>query len=209
MDVFEAMRTRRSVRKYKKESVPEEDIRKIIDFATQAPSASNVQMWKFLAVTNRQALAEIKKAILAEIDRFLALPESADCRGRLQAAKGYSTFFTEAPATIIALREPYIGAMDTMLEGCGMDRAAIDRLRQRPDVQSVGAAIQNLLLAAHAMGYGCCWMTAPCIAGPQVKDILGAKDPWEVMAFIPIGVPDETPAARPRKPLEEVLEFIR
>lgn len=48
MDVFEAIRDRRSIRKYKPDPIPDEDIRAIIEAATQAPSASNAQMWRFL-----------------------------------------------------------------------------------------------------------------------------------------------------------------
>ncbi|MCL6629479.1 MAG: nitroreductase family protein [Armatimonadetes bacterium] len=209
MDLFEAITTRRSIRKFKPDPIPEGDIRTIIQFASHAPSAGNRQMWKFLAVTNTKALKEMRDAILSRLDLLLQRPESEDCRARLEAAKGYSTFFAEAPVTIVVLGEPYRSAVDEVLEKIGWEKSAIDALRQRPDLQSIGAAIQNLCLAAHAMGYGTCWMTAPCISGPEIKDILDIQPPWEVIALVPLGIPNEEPPAKSMKPLEEVLEFIR
>lgn len=209
MDVFEAIAGRRSIRKFKPGPIPEADVRRIIELATLAPSASNKQMWKFLAVTDRKALEEMRDAILHKLDSVSEWPEAQPYLGRLRAAKGYSTFFAEAPVTIIVLGEPYRSAVDEILEKRGWERSAIDALRQKPDIQSLGAAMENLCLAAHAMGYGTCWMTAPCIAGPEIKDLLGIEPPWEVIAFLPLGIPDEEPPGKPRKPLEEVLEFIR
>ena len=209
MDVLEAIRARRSIRKFKPDPVPEADIRRMIELATMAPSAGNAQMWKFIAVTNRKVLEEMRDAILHKLDMVCEWPEAQPYLDRLQATKGWSTFFDQAPVTIVVLGEPYRSAIEEVLEKRGWERSAIDALRQKPDIQSLGAAIENLCLAAHAMGYGTCWMTAPCIAGPEIKDLLGIETPWEVVALAPLGVPDYEPPARPRKPLEEVLEFIR
>lgn len=209
MDLFEAIRSRRSIRKFKPDLIPDEDIRAMIEAATLAPNAGNSQMWRFLAVTNRDILAEIKEVILGKLDTFSQWPEAEPHRVGLRAAKGYSVFFAEAPVTIIVLCEPYVSAIDEVLEKRGWDRPAIDALRQKPDIQSIGAAIENLCLAAHAMGYGTCWMSAPCIAAPEIKELLKIEPPWEVIAFVPIGVPDYDPPARPRKPLDAVLEFVK
>ena len=209
MDVLEAISARRSIRKFKPDPIPEADIRRIIELAVMAPSAGNKQMWKFLAITNRKVMEEMRDAILRKIDYYIEWPEAQPYLGNLQATKGWSTFFVEAPVTIVVLGEPYRSAVEEILEKRGWERSAIDALRQKPDIQSLGAAMENLCLAAHAMGYGTCWMTAPCIAGPEIKDILGIEPPWEVIALLPLGIPDEEPPAKPRKPLEEVLEFIR
>lgn len=208
MDVQEAIRTRRSIRKFKPDLVPEEDIRAIVDLATQAPSASNQQMWKFLAITNKRLLEEIRYTIIQKLDTMLEWPEADQYIDRLEAAKRYSSFFVDAPVTMVIFGEPYRSPIDEILQKHDLNKATIDMLRQRPDIQSVSAAIENLCLAAHSMGYGTCWMSAPCVAGPELKALLDIEDPWQVMAFVPIGIPDEKPLSRPRKPLEEVLEFI-
>lgn len=209
MDVFEAIETRRSVRKFRSDAVPEDDIRKIVDYATKAPSAGNKQMWRFIAVSNREVLEKMKEKILHKLDSLATGSDSEDSNSRLKSARNYSSFFVGAPVTIVVLGEPYRSMIDKALEGSGLDRAAVDLLRHRPDLQSVGAAIENLCLAAHAMGYGTCWMTGPCIAGPEIGRMLGVESPWKVAALIPLGIPDEQPSERPRKPVEEVLEFRR
>ena len=209
MDIFEALETRRSVRKFKSDPIPEEDIRKIVEYATKAPSAGNNQMWRFIAVSNRKTLDGMKNKILHKLDSLISDSASEASQSRLQSARNYSTFFTDAPVTIVVLGEPYTSMIDKALEGSGLDRAAADLLRHRPDMQSIGAAIENLCLSAHAMGYGTCWMTGPCIAGPEIGKLLGVESPWKVAALVPLGVPVEKSSVRPRKPVEEVLEFVR
>lgn len=209
MDLFDAIRTRTSIRKFKPDAVPDQDLRTMIDLATRAPSAGNTQMWRFLAVSNRRLLEKMREIVLRKLDEVSSWPEAQPYEASLCTAKGYSSFFADAPVTIVVLGRPYQSAVDSILEARGWDRPGIDALRQKPDIQSVAAAIQNLSLAAHAMGYGACWMTAPCIAGPELKELLDVQPPWEIIALVPLGIPDEEPHARPRKLLEEVLEFVR
>lgn len=79
----------------------------------------------------------------------------------------------------------------------------------RPDLQSVGAALQNLCLAAHARGYGACWMTAPLVARDLLEELLGVQPPWHLTALLPLGIPAEHPQPRPRRDLDQVLSFRR
>lgn len=62
-------------------------------------------------------------------------------------------------------------------------------MRPYPGLQSVSAAIQNLLLVAHSLGYGTCWMTGPLVAYRELEEILGVDAPWELVALVPLGVP--------------------
>jgi len=209
MELFAAIRTRRSIRRFKPDPLPEDDIVRIVQAATQAPSAGNWQMWKFLVVTNRPMLEKMRDAIIRKLDDIASCPEAEAFREKLEASKSYSTFFVNAPVTIVVLGERYRSTLEEVLEKRGAKQWEIDELRQRPDLQSIGGAIQTLCLAAHAMGYGTCWMSAPCVAGKEIKEILGIGPEWEVVALVPLGIPDESPQTRPRKPLNEVLEFVR
>jgi nitroreductase len=209
MDLFEAIRSRRSIRKYKPDPIPDKDIRAIIEAATLAPSASNAQMWRFLVVSNKDILNRMRDAIVAKLDELGAEPGSEADLSRTKAARNYSTFFPEAPVTIVVLGEPYHSMLDATMVEQGWTQAQISDLRQRPDIQSLGAAIQNICLSAHAMGYGTCWMTGPTIAGPEIEKVLDVQPPWKMIALIPVGIPDYDPPARPRRPLDEVLEFVK
>jgi nitroreductase len=74
------------------------------------------------------------------------------------------------------------------------------------DTQSIGAAIQNMLLAAQAMGLGTLWMCDVCSAYQQLEEWLGESG--ELVAAVALGYADEQPAARPRRPLSEVVRWF-
>ena len=78
------------------------------------------------------------------------------------------------------------------------------RLRPLPGLQSVAAAIQNMLLAIHALGYGSCWMTGPLVAQEAFEKLFGFGKEKFIAALLPVGIPDEAPAMRNRKTLEEI-----
>ena len=102
---------------------------------------------------------------------------------------------------------PYVSRADELLALRGVEGPARDRLRQRPDLQSVGAAVQLLITAAHAMGYGACWMSAPVLAAPRIEALLGVEPPAQLAAVVPIGMPAGRVRRSPRLPLGDVLSF--
>ena len=111
----------------------------------------------------------------------------------------------------MVLTEPYISDPEIILREQGFALEDILLRRPLPGLQSVSAAIQNLLLAAHAHGYGTCWMTGPVIACHEIiniLNILNIKPLWYPVALIPIGIPDESPDARPRKGIEEIMTIV-
>ncbi len=104
--------------------------------------------------------------------------------------------------------EGYDAGTDLLFARMGYAPEDIKRLRPLPGLQSVSAAIQNMLLAVHALGYGSCWMTGPLVAQDAFGTLLGFGKETSIVALLPIGLPDEDPPARSRKPLEEVVKRI-
>jgi nitroreductase len=159
MDVLEAIRTRRSVRKYKPEPIPNEKLETILDAARLAPSASNRQPWRFVVVEDRE--------------RGKALARAADDQ----------TFIGDAGAIIVAVSDPEKSARwhekDTMI------------------------ALEHVVLAATALGYGTCWIGA--FDEDAVKRLLKIPAKMKVVALLPIGVPDEKPSLRPRRKMSEIF----
>lgn len=104
--------------------------------------------------------------------------------------------------------------MDRLLELHGVPHEERDRLRARPDLQSVGAAVQVLLVAAHLLGYGACWMCAPVLAAHRLEALLGAEEPAHLVALVAVGVAagpppgGRPPAVAGRLPLDDVLRFV-
>jgi nitroreductase len=208
MDLFGAIRDRRSIRRFKDRPVPDEDLRMILDAGRLAPSANNTQPWSFLIIRDRSVLGRMAEAVRRQVDRMIPFAENEKQAQRLAAYKSsYYTFFEQAPVVVAVFLEAADASSDRLLERMGYSAADIMRLRPNPALQSVAAAIEHLLLAAHARGYGSCWMTGPLVAQESFEEILGYGREKSIAALLPLGVPDEDAPARPRKALSDVVSF--
>lgn len=209
MDLFDAIRERKSIRRFKQTPVPDEDIKKILDAGRWAPSANNTQPWSFAVIKDKSLLREMANAVRDMIDRMTPFAESEKQAQRLAAYKGnYYTFFENAPVVIAVFMEGYDAGTDRLLAKMGHSPEDIKRLRPLPGLQSVAAAVQNILLAVHALGYGTCWMTGPLVAQDAFGKLLGYGKEKSIAALLPVGVPDEDPPVRPRKPLDDLTRTI-
>jgi nitroreductase len=180
LTAHEAIYSLRAMRRLKPDAVPVEDLRYLVDAATQAPSASNSQDWAFVVVTDpdqRRRLGELYRAIGRKVirDRILASGELPDEAERVyRRAMILVEHLGEAPALIvIALRgEPPA----TAAEGSAW-------------YGSIYPAIQNLMLAARARGLGTTLTTLHKLREDAVKAILDIPDAFETIALIPVGYP--------------------
>ncbi len=203
----DAVHGRASVRRYRPDPLPREDVAAMVGVAVRAANAGNAQMWRFVAVEDAGLRAAMRDAVDEALDVMAAWPEAEDMQKRLKAYRAYSTFFAEAPLVMAVFGLPYGSIADELLVERGTSREECDRLRARPDLQSIGAAVQLLCTAAHAMGYGSCWMTAPVLAAPAIEALLGVEPPATLVAVVPIGLPASPPRPSTRRPVEDVLEF--
>jgi len=200
---------RRSIRQFEDAPVPEDDLLRIIRAAGQAPSAGNQQMWHFLLIRNKGLMEEMRQAVLDAVDEMLTWRESQPYEARVRAIRSYATFFVDAPVTIAVLTKPYDSVIHSQIyHSRGLSFEEIHRRTGDPGRQSLGAAIQNILLMAHALGYGTCWMTGPMVADVALERILKVEDPWRLAAIIPLGVPAQRPGPRPCKEVTEICTFI-
>jgi len=208
MELMEAIRKRRSIRKFKEDKIPKEDIYEIIEAATLAPSAHNRQMWHFIAVSNEAILKKMGEAVVNEIEEVSSWPELDEgMRIKVRGMKAYSTFFVKAPLVFVVLVKPYHSMVDELSKLKGGSKGEIEFWHPRLEIQSVAAAVENMLLAAADKGYGACWMGGPLIAASALKEILKIEDPWQLMALVPLGIPDQEARPKVTKKIEEVLEF--
>ena len=206
MDLFDAIAGRKSIRRFKDQPVPDEDIRKILDAGRLAPSANNTQPWSFLVIKNKEKLRMMAGAVRDMVDKMIPFAEDDKQAQRLAAYKGtYYTFFEKAPVVIAVFMEGYDAGTEKLLARMGYPAEDIKRLRPVPGLQSVAAAIEHMLLATHALGYGACWMTGPLVAQEAFEKLLGYGKEKFIAALLPVGVPDEDPQARSRKALGEVM----
>jgi nitroreductase len=203
----DAVEARCSVRRFLPEPVPREDVEAMVALAVRAANAGNAQPWRFIAVEDERVRREMADAVHAALDALASLPECAGRAKDIRAIRAYATFFAEAPVVIAVFALPYSSKSDELLTARGATTEERDRVRQRPDLQSVGAAVQLLTTAAHAMGYGSCWMTAPVLAAPAIEEILAAPAAARLAAIVPVGRPAGRLHRSPRLPLDEVLDW--
>ena len=209
-ECIDVILSRRSHRKFLPDPVPKEDVEKIIYIATMSPSATNSQPWEYVAVYDNVLKEDLANAVLKKLELMSAnLDKDKDSRQIKLISKSsfYFTFFKEAPVVIFAIAKPYKSVMDFINEYFVEEDEP--SFAYEASIQSVSASILQLQLAAHIMGYGSCWMTAPNIAKKEMGKILGLNDSDRIIATIPLGKSATNSLSAPRrKSVNEVLRFI-
>lgn len=200
MDVFDAMKGRQSIRKFRRDPVPREKILKMVEAASWAPSAGNAQNVRFLAVQDADLLSRMR-GIVDEVLSRVTGKEVPD--GKIT----YHNLFAAAPAAVCVIGRPYESATDRHLREKDPERHRVRRYHVNAGLQSIAAAITQFLLAAHSLGYGTCWMTGPLVAKQELESALSVRAPEELLAIVALGKPDASPPKPPRKPPEEITEF--
>ena len=185
MELMDAMLGRRSVRRYLERPVPRELLEELLTAACWAPSAENTQPWYFVALTQPEELAvmmDTMEQVSESLRPFLEkrFPRHPRIVGE---TTGFLRRLGGAPVCILAfLQEDYEFARDSMVE-------------------SVAAAVQNLLLAAHEKGLGACWVNAATELGygPALRQRF-APDKGELVSIVTLGYPERSGRAPARKP---------
>ena len=187
MNVKEAIMGSRSVRKYKKTPIREEDIREILEAGIMAPSASNLQPWYFVAVSRRDKLDQIietmqkvSEAVMPSLeDRFKKYPQV------VAETRHFIGMLGDAPLCVLVFLYK--------------DDEVYTR-KEKELMQSTAAAIENMLLTAYDKGIGSCWMTSPLEAGlDEALREQFAPDKGKMMALLTFGYPDQEPRMPKRR----------
>jgi nitroreductase len=166
MNVIDAIKVRRSIRAYQDRQIEEEKLLAVLEAGRLAPSARNLQDWKFIIVRDKEKRQSLSVA-----------------------AKG-QLFVAQAPVVIAAC-----GTETEYIMTCGQHTYPID----------VAIAIDHMSLEALEQGLGTCWKGA--FHEDQVKEILGVPNKIRVVVMLALGYPAESPSARPRKRVEEIISY--
>lgn len=210
MDQLQFIYNRKSIRSFKAEAVPTSDIEQIIKAATYAPSGKNRQNWHFVVIKDRAKIDSIVKAVQqknSELAEYLTEAKRAAFLGMVN----YHTVFKGAPVLVLAYAGPYPTVADDLAEAGIMEAVDVAAFRRpNPGIQNIAAAMENLHLAAAALGYGTCWMTGPTYAAEEIDELIGFNKPgYYLAAMTPLGVPAEGKYTNPpRKSVTEVLTII-
>ena len=191
MDVLEAVAGRRSIRRFKDEPIPDETLRSILRAGTQAPSGKNRQPWRFVVVA-RDRRAEMVGVMRQGIARAKSHGED------IGSSEWTADLMEQAAATIFVFNphglHPWLA------------RSIEQQFLDVVNVQSIGAAIQSMALAAQGLGIGSLWICDVFEAYEELRTWLDEEG--QMIAALSLGHANESPSARPRKPVDQVTRWM-
>jgi nitroreductase len=190
VNIWEVFQHRRSVRKFRPDTIPEKDIVKIIDAARLAPTSGNQQPWKFLVVRDKDKIARMKEAcVKASVDRvFGENKQKEETREQWEnkVRRRLDGYFS-APVYIVVLTDNHSKYADY----------------NHWDGPLAGGF---LTLAARALGYGTVFIT-DAIPDSVTRSVLRIPDNYTRVCITPLGIPVEWPNSPQKKGIEEFLAY--
>lgn len=202
---------RKSIRKFKNDPIPKEDILTLLDAATHAPSPKNQQNWHFIVLQNQEMIQKLTEIVSQSHINIAEMARNEKEKTSYMKLLKYYTLFEHAPVVIIVYGNDYkMIEYDILKDNGASEERLAEITASQSAAQGIGAAVENFLLAATEMGYGACYMTGPTHAKNAIEELINFEKPgYHLMSLIALGVPEEnTPPAPKRKPLEEVVTFI-
>ena len=193
MDFFDVANTQRAMRRLHSDPVPEEDLWKILDAATKAPNGGNRQPWNFVVIRDAGVKTKIAAWYLEAWNKAYggatkdAMLANADMAKTYRSANYLANHMADVPVLVLATIKKEMFAIGPTLGA------------------SIYPAVQNLMLAARALGLGTALTTLHKMHEEDVKQLLGIPDDVETMALIPVGRPKGQFGAVNRMPAEKVV----
>ncbi len=208
--LFDAMYNCRAIRHLKTDAVPDETIKRILDAAIRAPSGSNRQAWHFLVVKDPAVKKAIQGYYKTAFDAYASMMAdvpprpgvSVESQERVKSSATHlAEHLHEAPVFII----PLLVSEQGRVSGDG----PFQDLARKSQYSSIYPAVQNILLAARALGLGACLTTLHLMHEAEIAKLLGLPENVETMCLIPIGWPTAKFGPVKRVPVEEVASLDR
>ncbi|MEM4829490.1 MAG: nitroreductase family protein [Zestosphaera sp.] len=197
---FETVSSRSSVRWFKSDSVPHDVLLKILEAGIRAPNAGNSEQWFFIVVRDPEVRSRLHSLLLEAHEfyatRALKTPLPPDKVNK----------WVQRIRDGMYLAPTYIaGYVDLRRTTHVEDLLETEKIFA---IQSVAAALENMLLVAHALGLGAVWLGVPLLLKNRFDELLKPPEGCDLQGIIALGYPAGAPKARPRKSLNEVVRFI-
>jgi len=195
--MISAIYDRRSTRKFRDKPIAQKDMMDIIQSGIKAPSSKNRQPWKFLVLqgTAKEEMIHVfRQGIRREKNESALLPQS---KQHIASAKYTVDIMAQAPTVVFVVNTLGKNIMEAL--------TTEERVAEICNIQSIGAAIQNMLLAATEKGIGSLWICDIYFAYPELCQWLDRDG--QLIAAIAFGYPNEFPKERPRKKIDDVVEW--
>lgn len=194
--MLSAIMNRRSIRRYRPDAVSRDALEEILRAAALAPSAKNRQPWRFIVAIGA-AKAECLDAMERGLEREQRRPLLPGSAAHQPDAWNTLRIMRQAPVVIFVVN-PVGHRIGTTL-------TAQEHVYELCNAQSIGAAMENMVLTAQEHGLGSLWIANTFFAQEELRAILDPQA--EPCAALAVGYPDEAPPPRPRKPLDAVVEW--
>ncbi|MBN1452805.1 MAG: nitroreductase family protein [Anaerolineales bacterium] len=202
IDLHNFLRTRRSVRRFlgpaaktgKPDPVPAPVMERILETATYAPSAHNLQPWRFVVVADASARNRLGQALTDKMRADMTAQGAPEAGIRTRMERSLRRL-DEAPIVILLCRDETSVRVDEQEE-------------ITMSIQSVAAAGLQLMLAAHAEGLGSNWICWPLYAQEAAREALDLPNTWEPQAMFFLGYANDEPGDKTLKPLQDLVRFI-
>lgn len=208
MDLLEGIMTTRAMRRFTAEPIDRADIETCIRAAVQGPSGGNIQPWQFLVVQDegvratlgdiyRRAYDRYEKVLLASLPPFRSPEDEASFHRTAAASRHLAEHLAEVPVLVLVLM-PDISMTMQDAEG---------DLDVGTPYASVYPAVQNLMLAARALGIGTTLTTVFRIHQDEVRAACGIPDRYQVVALVPMGRPAGRFGVARRRPPQTITHW--
>jgi len=213
LGLFEAMYTQRALRRLKPDPIPDDLLWRLLEAGTKAPSGSNTQVWRFLVVRDPARKRFIQERYKKAWDTYAAAfaaaaaergaplpPDELRAQMRMvQSAAHLAEHMHEAPVLLVVCMVPR-----------PLPPPSVGRRRSPAALYaSIFPAVQNLLLAARALGLGATLTTLHLLYEDEIKTELEIPDDTEAVALLPVGFPIGRYGPTRRRPVQEVTYWDR
>jgi nitroreductase len=199
MELLKAIQSRRSIRKFKSNEVPDHTIKELLDAARLAPSGSNLQATRFVVIKSPVERMKLKEC--TPLPFVAHAPVVIACCIDRQAIGNTMTRYRELMEAHAFVGTP-LAEDNTLIEASAKRRSSMDQAAIKAYLTlNAAIAIEHIVLRAVDLGLGSCWIMM--FDSEKTKSMLELEDRYDVVALLPIGYPDQSPAARPRLPLME------
>jgi len=200
MELLKVIQSRRSIRKFKSNEVPDDVIRELLDAARLAPSGSNLQATRFVVIKSPAERMKLKECtplpFVAHAPVIIACCIDREAMGNTLVR--YRELMEAQAFVGTPLDDP------TLMEAAAKRRSSMDQATIKAYLTlNAAIAIEHIVLRAVDLGLGSCWIMM--FDSAKTKSMLELDDRYDVVALLPVGYPDQSPAARPRLPLEDLI----
>jgi len=214
MELWQAIRERKSIRAYKRDPIPKETLEEILRLTIHAPSAINLQPWEFIVVTGEEKERLGRKLIKAYREKQISCsPENVKPLPETYRQRGIASSESMEPY----LKQIGVSFKQFTNEGsCNFYGAPVaiiiclDDSFSKARIVDIGVALGYLVLTAHGFGLATCPIGLITAYEDEIKDLLNIPENKNVIIGIALGYPDwENPVNRYKSPRENLDKLVR